>query len=256
MGTRLDNATGLYMVGIRDGKPRQAVRDYTGARYTQHSTGVADGQEGFVAFFEDFIQRNPKRDIRIVRGFEDGQYVFVQAYQSLNDGEFEYVTTDFFDSDADGRIIEHWDVISEFAGPNPFGRTQIDGATEIVDLHKTEENKALVRAMISDCLMPGGRGEHIEEFISGETYIQHNKDAPDGLERFAELVRAENRPLNYLEVVLCVGSGNFVATLSRAEWQGAPYAQVDLFRIEGGLIVEHWDNVEPVPEDTGNSGKF
>ena len=41
-----------------------------------------------------------------------------------------------------------------------------------------------------------------------------------------------------------MGAGNFVATLCRAESQGEPYAQVGLFRIEDGLIVEHWDNVE------------
>ncbi|MGI9646057.1 MAG: hypothetical protein ACR2O6_12195 [Ilumatobacteraceae bacterium] len=46
--------------------------------------------EGFVAFFEPFIANNPKRDIRIVRALEDGNHVFVHAYQSLNDGEAEW----------------------------------------------------------------------------------------------------------------------------------------------------------------------
>ena len=38
-----------------------------------------------------------------------------------------------------------------------------------------------------------------------------------------------------------------------------PYAVFyDLWRLEDGLIVEHWDNVEPVPprEEWANSGKF
>jgi len=47
-----------------------------------------------------------------------------------------------------------------------------------------------------------------------------------------------------------------VATLCKANWEGKPYAQVDIFRIENGLVVEHWDNVEPVPEESVNSGKF
>ena len=103
MGKR-ENAIGLYMDGIRDGNPREAVARYTGDRYTQHSTGVADGQEGFIAFFEPFIARNPKRDIEIVRGIEDGRYVFVQAFQSLNDGEAQWVTTDLFDTDEEGTL--------------------------------------------------------------------------------------------------------------------------------------------------------
>ena len=45
---------------------REAVHAYTGHRYTQHSTGVADGAEGFLAFFEPFVERNPKRDMALV----------------------------------------------------------------------------------------------------------------------------------------------------------------------------------------------
>ena len=58
--------------------------------------------------------------------------------------------------------------------------------------------------------------------------------------------------------MLLVGQGNLVATLCRATWEDAEYAQVDIFRLEDGLIVEHWDNVEPVPppEELVNSGKF
>ena len=52
MGRKLENAKGLYLEGIRDGNAREAVTKYTGERYTQHSTGVRDGVEGFVEFFE------------------------------------------------------------------------------------------------------------------------------------------------------------------------------------------------------------
>ncbi len=258
MNQKLYNATQLYMEGIRDGNARAAVTKYTGARYTQHSTGVRDGVEGFVEFFEPFIARNPKRDIQIVRGWVDGQYVFVHAYQSLNDGEWQWVTTDFFDTDENDKIIEHWDVIAAYSDNTPSGHTSVDGATEIVDLDKTEANKALVRSMVADVLMAGGDPTRIDEYVSAETYIQHNSDVPDGLEHFKALALAENKPLIYTEIVLVVGSGNFVATLCRAEWEGAPYAQVDIFRIEDGLIVEHWDNAEAIePEETWvNSGKF
>ena len=79
MTAKLDNVRALYMDGIRDGNARAAVEKYTGDRYTQHSTGVRDGVEGFVAFFEPFLERNPVRDIQIVRAIEDGAYVFVHA---------------------------------------------------------------------------------------------------------------------------------------------------------------------------------
>jgi predicted SnoaL-like aldol condensation-catalyzing enzyme len=243
--------------GIRDGNAREAVTKYTGARYTQHSTGVKDGVEGFVEFFEPFIARNPKRDIQIIRAVEDGQYVFLHAYQSLNDGEAEWVTTDFFDTDENDKIIEHWDVISEYAPQTPSGHTSIDGPTRITDLEHTEANKQLVRDLIRDVLV-GENPNNIGNYISSEKYIQHNKEVPDGLEHFKPLALAEDKPLIYKDVVLLVGQGNFVATLCKAAWEGQPFAQVDIFRIEDGKIVEHWDNAELVPpeEEWANSGKF
>ena len=257
MGRKLDNAVGLYLDGIRDGRPREAIARYTGARYTQHSTGVRDGAEGFIEFFEPFLERNPVREIRVVRGLEDGRYVFVHAYQSLNDGEAEWVTTDFFDTDDDDRIVEHWDVIAPYAPATPSSHTSIDGATEVTDLERTEANKALVREMIEQVLIPGGDPTRLGEFIA-EDCIQHNPEVPDGLAAFRRLALAPDRALQYSEIFLLVGQGNFVATLSRATWDGAPYAQVDVFRVADGIIVEHWDNAEPIGPREGwvNSGKF
>jgi predicted SnoaL-like aldol condensation-catalyzing enzyme len=245
------------MEGIRDGKAKEAITKYSGARYTQHSTGVKDGVEGFVEFFEPFLARNPICDIRVVRAIEDGQYVFLHVYQSLNDGEAEWVTADFFDTDENGKIVEHWDVISTYVPQTPSGHSSIDGPTEITDLGKTEENKQLVRDLIRDVLI-GEDPERIDDYISSETYIQHNAEVPDGLEQFKPLALAKDKPLIYDEIVLLVGQGNFVATLCRASWEGQPFAQVDIFRIEKGLVVEHWDNAEPVPpeEEWVNSGKF
>ena len=153
MGRKLESAKALYMEGIRDGNAREAVTKYTGDRYTQHSTGVADGVEGFVAFFEPFIDRYPGRDIRSVRGFEDGQYVFIQAYQDINSGAARWITTDLFDTDANDKIIEHWDVIAPVVEETVSGHSQIDGPTAITDLEATEHNKALVRDFIDQVLI-------------------------------------------------------------------------------------------------------
>lgn len=257
MDAKLANATALYMEGIRDGDARRAVEAYTGDRYIQHSTGVRDGVEGFVEFFEPFIARTPERDIRVIRSIVDGRYVFVHVFQSLNGGEAEWVTTDFFDTDEDDKIIEHWDVIAPYTARTPSGHTSIDGPTEITDLEATAANKAIVRNMIEDLLMPGGDVGAIARYIA-PGYVQHTADLADGIQPFRALLETPNRPLGYREIVLLVGQGNFVATLSRITREDAEYAQVDVFRLEGGLIVEHWDNVEPVPppEELVNSGKF
>jgi predicted SnoaL-like aldol condensation-catalyzing enzyme len=262
MHRKIANAIGLYMEGIRDGKIEEAIHKYTGDRYTQHNTHVKDGKEGFIEFFHDFIRRNPKRDIQIIRSLVDGDYVFCHAYQNLNNGQAQWVTMDFFLTDENDKLIEHWDTIAEYAPATPSGHTSIDGPAEVTDLDKTEANKALVRQLIQDVLMPGGDPSKIDQYISAETYIQHNPERPDGLEHFKKLAMMPNRPLHYHEIFLMVGQGNFVATLCKAHWDDGTlkqdYAQSDLFRIEHGKVVEHWDCAEAIPpkEEWVNSGKF
>lgn len=257
MPTAKQNAINLYMEGIQNGNPREAVAAYTGDRYTQHSTGVADGAEGFITFFETFLEHNPVRDFQVVRALQDGSHVFVQVYQNINNGEAEWLTTDFFASDSEGRIVEHWDVIAPVKSDNPSNRGQFDGPSEITDLDKTASNKALVLDFINSCLI-GRDFARVTEFINAEHYIQHNADIGDGLSSFLEHFAPDDCPLRYQSCFLCVAEGNFVATLNRATWDHQALCQVDLFRIADGKIVEHWDNSEPVPpqEEWANSGKF
>jgi predicted SnoaL-like aldol condensation-catalyzing enzyme len=184
--------------------------------------------------------------------------VFVHAFQDLDDGAAQWVTLDFFETDEDDRAIEHWDVIAPYSASTPSGHTSVDGPTEVVDLERTEANKALVRHLIEDVLMPGGNPANIDRYISAERYIQHNRDVPDGLDAFRPLALADDKPLVYDEIVLLVGEGNFVATLCKARWEGTPYAQADLFRVEDGLVVEHWAAAEAIApaSEWVNTGKF
>lgn len=256
---KVDHVHRLYLEGIRDGDARRAVEQYTGDRYTQHSTGVRDGVEGFVEFFEAFIERTPKRDISILRTIADGRYVFVHAAQNLNDGETRWVTTDLFHTDGNDRIIEHWDVISPLGGTNPSGRTQVDGVSEITDLDLTEVNKATVATFIDDVLV-NGRIDQLASFISTESYIQHNTQVADGIQGLNSFVSAladEGKTMVYEDVFKIVGQGNFVVSYSLVDLAGTKMAVFDVFRLDAGRIVEHWDNFESIPEGPQpNSGKF
>lgn len=260
VGQRRDNATALYLEAIRDGKAAAAIGAYSGARYTQHSTPVKDGQQGFIEFFAEFHERNPIRDIEILRSFEDGHYVFMHVLQTLNNGEFRYVTADIFDTDDDAKMIEHWDMIAEVVDETVSGHSQIDGPTEPTDLDKTEQNKAHVHSFLHD-VMKDGDVARLGEFISAETFVQHSPVIPDGLDGFVAYLGEladQGRSLTYTEIHNVIGSGDMVAALCRVDLGGVDIALIDLFRVADGRIVEHWDVMEEItPEETWvNGGKF
>lgn len=257
---KIHHASGLYLEGIRDGNIWEALNAHTGDLYTQHSTGVGDGPEGFAAFFGPFLKRNPIRHIEVVRAIEDGAYVFLHVYQSLNNGESQWVTGDLFDTDAQDRVIEHWDVIQRFEVDTASGRSMIDGPTDIEDLDKTILNKAHVQNFAEICLV-GGDVSRAVEFISSETYQQHNPSMEDGLDAFgarATDLAARGEAMRYWKVHKLIGQGNFAVTMSHVQIGEGHYCIFDIFRLKGGLIVEHWDVMERIlaPEEWNNQGKF
>ena len=256
MSQKLENAKKLYLQGIKEGRI-EVVKEYTGNRYTQHSTGVADGAQGFMDFFKGFLQRTSERDIRIIRAIEDCNFVFVQVYQDIDNGTAKWVTTDLFDTDENDKLIEHWDVIAAYkeASETVSGNDMILGEFEIKDLDKTEENKALVSNFLVD-VFQNANHDALEKYVSTETYVQHNPNVPDGIEAVKQFLATHD--FNYDFIFKVIGQGNYVVSYSKATFNGQELAVFDIFRIEKNRIVEHWDNMEPIPprEEWANTGKF
>ena len=247
MNAKVENAKKLYMEGIRDGNTREAVTKYTGARYTQHSTGVRNGVEGFVDFFDSFLQRCPVRDIRIVREIVDGQFVFLQAFQNINNGESKWVTTDLFDTDDENKIVEHWDVISAYE-ETQSQVDQINGPAEIEDEDCTDVNKLLVRDFLCD-VMVLGHAKELSGYLHADSLVIH---AASNTPSIVDCIGS------YDQIFRVVGQGNFVVAYCRVQHGGKEIARFDIFRVQGSKIVEVWSNQEDVPPKSEwvNGGKF
>lgn len=161
----------------------------------------------------------------------------------------------------DGKVQEHWDNLQPLAGPNPSGNSMVDGPTMIKYRQETGANKEHAIGLVNNVLVEGN-ATAIPLFISSESYVQHNPDIADNLDGLAAGLTALAEAgllFVYDSVDLVVAEGNFVLTGSTGSIGNVPTAYYDLFRIDGGLAVEHWDTIQSIPpaEDFAHSnGKF
>lgn len=120
---------------------------------------------------------------------------------------------------------------------------------------ETERNRAIVTRFVD---LFYGRGRVREAFMTyvAPGYIQHNPLAADG--RDAAIAALEpyfaSQPNTIREVQRIIVDGNFavVHLRSRANPQDRGVAIMDILRLENGMIVEHWDVIQPVPERSAN----
>lgn len=99
--------------------------------------------------------------------------------------------------------------------------------------------------------------EGFEHYV-GPTYKQHNPLVPDGKEgavKALSYVLANVFPNSRVVVKHTVAQGDMVAV--HVFWDQKPgetlgVAIIDLYRLENGKIVEHWDVVQDVPAKAAN----
>jgi predicted ester cyclase len=112
-----------------------------------------------------------------------------------------------------------------------------------------EESRAVVRRMY-DGVIATGRAEDAD--MIADDYIQNSGWTPDGLAAFVSAI-AVNRgalPDGRATQTQMVAENNRVA--SRSVWDGtvagsgfaADFTTLDFFRIEDGLVAEHWESVD------------
>lgn len=90
----------------------------------------------------------------------------------------------------------------------------------------------------------------------GDVYIQHRADAPDGVEGLRRFIERESQNQHiHADIRRVFVDREYVMlhahVVRSPKDQGS--AHVDIFRLDGDKVVEHWDVDEPIPAHTANA---
>jgi predicted SnoaL-like aldol condensation-catalyzing enzyme len=123
------------------------------------------------------------------------------------------------------------------------------------DAAQMEANKKVVQQLY-DAVLNQKDFEKASQFL-GPRYTQHNPnaaDGPEGLKGFIGFLK-DKFPNNHSEIKRIFADGDYVIVHVHAVREPGTRgnAIIDIFKLENGKVVEHWDVVQPIPEKAANN---
>ncbi len=166
-----------------------------------------------------------EKDGATVTNVQDHDRGVVHSFATLPDGQFLRMT-------------------GTFVVTRPAERTGDD---------RPDRNKALVLDAMTS-LFQRHDASAVDRLYARD-YIQHNPNIPQGREALRTIVETL-LPSVYYEPGLIIAEGDLVAIHGRIRgWAEEPQVVIDIFRIEGGKLAEHWDVLQnEIPAASGAAG--
>lgn len=244
MATSRKDLIRKLLKGIETGDP-EAAAVVNEEKYIQHNPQTEEGGEGLAALFARISKSKPT--VNVVRAFEDGDYVFGHTEYNFATRRIGFELFRF-----EGRqAVEHWDNIQPRLSDD-----MVAGPTQATDLNLTETNRAFVKKLVEQVLIPGD-WSRLDRFMSADL-IQH---APyvsqNGLGPYQEFLASGSHKFEALHRVM--SEGNFCLAVIEGNRDNKHSSFYCLYRIESGKIVELWDTIEEVPPKSqwkNDNGKF
>jgi predicted SnoaL-like aldol condensation-catalyzing enzyme len=119
--------------------------------------------------------------------------------------------------------------------------------------NRADDNKALVLAGITGVFID--RDPTVLDRLFSDDYKQHNPQIPNGTAAIKSLLQNLSRDFEYRPGIV-VSDGDYVMVHGRhIGWRPKPITGVDIFRVAGGKIAEHWDVLqEEIPAEQSVNG--
>jgi predicted SnoaL-like aldol condensation-catalyzing enzyme len=122
--------------------------------------------------------------------------------------------------------------------------------------NELENNKRIIHEW-TELAINGRKPEEAVAKYMGRYYRQHNPQAADGPEHFINFVKyfTQTFPDFHLDLKRMIAEGDLVVTHSHLTRHAGDRGQavVDIFRLEDGKIVEHWDVIQDIRETAANN---
>lgn len=231
---------------------RQLAARFVSPSAVAHGAGTTPGPQGLLAQFAADRTRVPGAHAVIKRVAADGDLVAVhwQITPDPRDERRGDAAVDLFRLEH-GRIVERWSLEQ----PVPTG-TPASGNTNTMfsDLYRSarptaapserqEERNRVLAVSAYDTLFRDHDASILDRAFD-PAYLQHNPVAPNGTAALKQLF-GSGAQFPAQQSVISLSDGDIVWTFSQAVGAkpGDPLLAADLFRVDDGLIREHWDVV-------------
>lgn len=250
-----------------------AYAEFAHPDFIQHTPNFGNGVAAHRAYFEALMANgaNPAdwahvSDMLLV----DGKLFALVHHVFRDEADTGRIFVDIWRVE-DGKIAEHWDVQQALVADMPHANGMGCGNLETYalaaahadsifaptcgepDRYASREGTLEVYSSYVAQVEQGEVIPAIERWFHPE-YKQHSPVIADGKQGAIDYLRAEwggeDNPLPVLGPMRVVAEGDLALFHYMYELEGQPdEAHIDIFRSTDGLISEHWDYKQPVPEE-------
>ncbi|MBN8825387.1 MULTISPECIES: nuclear transport factor 2 family protein [unclassified Spirosoma] len=226
----------FYRRAVREGDltfAEQIIAD----DYIQHSTTVKPGKAGLLEALAYMKQmpKPPTTSVPFIRLIAEGDYVVTNM--SFGWAGKQKAVIDLFRF-RDGQVVEHWDAMADQPEITLNGHALIDGPLPHETPESTSQNKARVADFIEQVFIKR-KLEKLPDFVA-DTLKQHRPEIANGLSGLKAYLQQQPAQQTVENVLRIIAEGDFVVVQSSGTWQQKPTVFYDVFRLDEGLIVEHW----------------
>lgn len=229
---------------------------YVSEQLIQHDPLIADGRQALVVAASASFAAFPESTLEVKRVYTSGDIVIVHALRKNTAADPGQAVVDIYAVD-NNQIIEHWNVSQTVPAKVANTNTMFsppDGRVPSDEIQKELTNKKIIRTF--DTAFFNKKDLSAADQYVDEGYIQHNPTFATGRKGLVDGVTGFFTAFPNLahDIKHIYTDGDFVIlhTLLHIVPGDTGVAIVDIYRLENGKAVEHWDVLQPVPTTSAN----